>query len=70
MLMRVLGHFVRTEQQIRNVKRAAEMLSVFRKRILRRIPGIRTQLAGPEYDELIEEDKEFVDQAFDEYVDL
>ena len=72
--MRVLESFRRvirrTKEQIRNVMWVAEMLSMLRKRNLRRIPGIQTKIAGPRYDDMFQEDKTIVDQTFEEDIDL
>ena len=62
--------FRRTFREINNVKRAAELLSILRKRILRRIPDIQTEFGGWEYHRMIPEDKDTLRRAWEEDVDL
>ena len=62
--------FRRGRREIRNVARAAEMLSTLRKRILRRIPGVETHFGGWQYDIMIQEDKATLLRAWEEDVDL
>ena len=74
--LRLLGAFSFSEGfrrgriEIREVKRAAEMLSMLRKRILRRIPGVETRFGGWQYDHMIQEDKDTLLRAWEEDVDL
>ena len=62
--------FRRGRREIREVGRAAELLSTLRKRVLRRIPGVETHFGGWEYDHMIQEDKDTVLRAWEEDVDL
>ncbi|KAL8787993.1 MAG: hypothetical protein Q9195_007537 [Heterodermia aff. obscurata] len=66
----VNGVFVRGRKEIKNVARAAELLSALRKRILRRIPGVKILFGGWAYDKMIQEDKATILRAWEEYVDL
>ena len=59
-----------TRKKIRNLTRAADLLSTLRKRVLRRIPGVETFLGGRKYEHLDQETREFLQRAWDEDVDL
>ena len=58
-----------TETKIRNLARAADLLSTLRKRVLRRIPGVKTFFGGMVYEHMSQEDRAFVRRAWDEDVD-
>ena len=62
--------FRRTSKEIDEVRRAAEMLSILRKRILRRIPDVQTEFGGWEYDHMIPEEKDTIRRAWEEDIDI
>lgn len=65
----MIRYLKRSRKKIPTVERTAELLSTLRKRILRRIPGVKTHLGGWN-DNMIQEDKATIQRAWEEDVDL